>query len=1035
MSIAERLMASSVRTRLSFLVVVLLACGIAVLTIGLWVGLGQWRDALLLNERNEIARQSLAAAKHVLIERGRSNVVLRASAPVDPEHLTIIHQQRAWTDAAIAAALRAAADQFPAETQSIASALVQIEALRQEIDRAAKQTLAKGDVQLAERWIAAANVLIADLETLLLRATAIEQADYTHARFADLRRDTLRFRNAVGLESLILSGAFSAGQTIGPDELREALLLRGASMQLWQQIDQEAAYFKDTHLERALDRVRQKYFITLRPMHDEMIAAAQQGRRPALALDAYLDISGIADDSLLEMVENADRLATEHATQHLRHAQMLLGATLAGLLLLSTLGWLTHRVLQQDLINPLRAILTRIHRLSGAGEAIAVTDPSDLHNIDRALDLLEQSLLELRALHHTTDQALTQLAASEQRFRQLFEKNRSVMLLIDPQSGAIVDANQAATNFYGIERQRLLAMSIDEINTLSSKEIHRERERALREECGYFNFRHRLANGEVRDVEVYSSPLELDGRSLLLSIVHDISARRQAEAELLAHQQHLEEKVAQRTAELAEARDAACAANRAKSVFLANMSHELRTPLNAILGFAQIMARSTRLPADQRRHLEAIDRSGRHLLTLINDVLEISRIEAGRLSAQLETLDLYALLAGLIEALQPRARGQGLDLRLEQAANLPRYIVSDPVKLRQILLNLLSNAVKYTPAGEVILYACLTECQGDQGVLDLAVNDTGVGIAADEQVHLFEPFYQTESGIRRGEGAGLGLAISSEYARLLGGELTVKSAPGTGSTFRLRLPAMLADAPPPESTSHGRVLRLATDQPTRRLLVAEDEPISQQVIELMLSEVGFEVRLAGDGQQAVKLFSAWRPDAVLMDMRMPVMDGLAATRAIRALPEGQNVPIFALTAEAFEEERQRMFEAGCCVVITKPVDEERLFALLESHLGVRFEREADRIGEASDDDAALLAEQLQTALNDPYAVPSGLTLRQMLAAAIALDGGALQAQIDPLAAKHPELAATLRRLIAGYRYEILQHQLQVAIDQLDSTSS
>jgi PAS domain S-box-containing protein len=439
-------------------------------------------------------------------------------------------------------------------------------------------------------------------------------------------------------------------------------------------------------------------------------------------------------------------------------------------------------------------------------------------------------------------------------------------------------------------------------------------------------------------LEATKTPMRATDGSLIgvLGIGHDITESRNIQQELTRHRDHLEEVVQIRTAELTEAKLAAEAANRAKSTFLANMSHELRTPLNAILGFSQLMARDAGLPEDKRANLRTINRSGQHLLSLINDVLEISKIEAGRLQVQVGVVDLKGMLNNLAESLSLRARDNGTTLSAELAADLPSHIESDGAKLRQILLNLLANAVKFTKGGSVILSARVAERQDAAVTLDFAIRDTGIGMTAAELQQVFSSFYQAEAGIRQGEGTGLGLAISRQYARLLGGEITAESTPGHGSIFRLRLPTQIASALPVQPSPE-RVAALCPGQPEYRILVADDDPASRELLLRWLEQVGFVVKAAANGKEAVELFRTWQPHFVWMDMRMPVMDGFAATRAIRALPEGKQLPIVAFTASAFDEDRQAMLASGCDGVMTKPLQEEQLFSLMAKHLGVRYE--------------------------------------------------------------------------------------------------
>ena len=461
--------------------------------------------------------------------------------------------------------------------------------------------------------------------------------------------------------------------------------------------------------------------------------------------------------------------------------------------------------------------------------------------------------------------------------------------------------------------------------------------------------------------------------------------------------------------ELRLAMEAAVAANRAKSVFLSNMSHELRTPLNAILGFAQLMERDAAVPEHQRRNLQTVNRSGRHLLSLINDILEISKIEAGRLTLKLQVCDLPELLNIVTESMALRASNKGLVLQCQLDPALPRFIHTDIGKLRQILLNLLSNAVKYTQQGSISLVASATQVD-DSAQIELVVTDSGMGIAADELERVFQPFYQTQDGIKLGEGTGLGLSIARQYAQLLGGTLEVISKPGQGSTFTLQMPATIASEASPVMAASRQVLGLAPGQHSYRVLIAEDKEDNQRLLaELMLS-AGFEVKIAADGAEAVALFSQWHPDFIWMDMRMPVMDGYTATREIRALEGGKTLPIIAVTASAFEEDRAAILATGCSDMIRKPLEADELFAMMVRFLGVKF-RYAEEEKAADPLSRRLLAADLQL-------LPE--SLREDLArAAVALDADAVRAIADAIAAQQPQLAGLLRSHADSYRFDLL----------------
>ncbi|MGB7440608.1 MAG: ATP-binding protein [Coleofasciculaceae cyanobacterium] len=417
---------------------------------------------------------------------------------------------------------------------------------------------------------------------------------------------------------------------------------------------------------------------------------------------------------------------------------------------------------------------------------------------------------------------------------------------------------------------------------------------------------------------------------------------------------NLEERVEERTAELAIAKQKAEVANQAKSTFIANMSHELRSPLNAILGFSQLMTRSQVLPLEQQENVNIISRSGEHLLTLINNVLDLSKIEAGRITLNPKNFDLYRLLDDLEYMFRLKAGDKGLQLIFERTEYLPRYIGTDEVKLRQVLINLLNNALKFTQSGGVSVRVSSSppsppsplsppSSSPPQQLITFEVEDTGPGIAPEELDSLFEAFVQTETGKQAQEGTGLGLPISRKFVQLMGGDIRISSEVGRGTIFKFDVAVRVADTAELESKQPtNRVIALEANQPRYRILIVDDKPINRQLLIQMLNPLGFELREASNGKEAIEVWETFEPHLIWMDMRMPIMDGYEATQHIKSTTKGQATAIIALTASVMEEERSVVLSAGCDDFLCKPFREEDLFVAMHKYLGVRYVYEEDR---------------------------------------------------------------------------------------------
>jgi PAS domain S-box-containing protein len=603
------------------------------------------------------------------------------------------------------------------------------------------------------------------------------------------------------------------------------------------------------------------------------------------------------------------------------------------------------------------------------------------------------------------------LREAEEKYRNIYE-NALNGIFQTAADGKYISANPALADIYGYESpEELIAAQPNFQNQLYVDRNRREEFTSLMNEYDGIlsNFESQVyrKDGSIIWISENCRAVCDEAGNLLYyeGFIKDITASKQAEIEMQ------------------QAKEAAEAANKAKSTFLANMSHELRSPLNAVIGFAQVMIRSQTLSRENQEDVGIILRSGEHLLTLINQVLDLSKIEAGRTTIHEKNFDLYRLLDDLEDMFALKAEEKGLQLLFDRDSEVPHYICTDEVKLRQVLINLLNNAIKFTSEGGVSVHVRGGMKKGKTNsnsqvsgryALHFEVQDTGAGIAADEINQLFEAFVQTKTGKDAQEGTGLGLAISRQFVQLMGGEIAVSSEVGKGAIFQFDIQVHLVEAADIENKkSSPRVIALEPNQPRYRLLIVDDKPLNRQLLVKLLNPLGFELKEANNGKEAVEIFLDWAPQLIWMDMRMPVMDGYEATKQIKTTTQGQATAIVALTASVLEEERAVILSAGCDDFMRKPFREEDIFAAMGKHLGVRYiyedPTEASETGTGDSSHEVLTPEAIASL--DPDWVAE---FKQRI---LSVDMEAIASSIEQIRTVNPSLADTLHDCINNFEYD------------------
>ncbi|BDM80407.1 PAS domain S-box protein [Acaryochloris marina] len=616
------------------------------------------------------------------------------------------------------------------------------------------------------------------------------------------------------------------------------------------------------------------------------------------------------------------------------------------------------------------------------------------------------------------------LVESEARFSAAFQNAPIGMALVSP-SGQCLRVNHALAHLLGYPQTKLMDLILTEMIHPKDRSIEEtNRLRLVAREIGNYCLELRCLHQQGHEVWVLMNVSLVNGQEVYppycIVQVQDITRRKQAEAQLQRLNANLEQLVEERTRQLKEAIETTEIANQAKSRFIANMSHEFRTPLNGIMGFSQLLLQDRRITSDQQSNLNVILRSGEHLLSLVNEVITLSKIEAGMLAYESKDVNLHHLCEGVEDLLSLQANSKDIQFQIHIAPDVPQYVRTDAKKLRQILINLLGNALKFTKRGSVVCQVQWRPSAPERSAHELhfIIQDTGPGIPGHLLPQLFEPFAQDPLNRETFGGIGLGLTICQRFIHLMKGDISIESVEGQGTTVSFYIQVESGEPVLEPAISETTVEGLAENTPSYRVLVVEDYPDNREILLMMLEVVGFEVKEAVNGQEAVDLNRTWQPHLIWMDLQLPVLNGLEATQLIKS--QNPNPPvIIAITAQALESDEVKALKAGCDDYLRKPYQAAQVFEKMAQHLDITYRYKTSNSSHTSADPISLSADELA---NMP---PSWIQL--LYDAAIMLDEDMLDLLLRDIPDDQHSLKSSLEYLMATYQYDVIMEKAQAIL--------